>query len=657
MDVDAFLSSVERDPAYAGQIVHVHTEPARPARWGSMPAGLHPQSGEFLAALGVERLYTHQAEAIGALLATEDALITTGAASGKSLCYQVPILEALLEDPESTAILLFPTKALARDQVAAWNRGLQAVSTSRSQAAAYDGDAGQADRRAARNSANVIVTNPEMLHLQLLPNHGRWARLFRNLRFVVLDEVHTYTGFFGANMANVMRRLQRVCEHHGSRPQMVCCSATVGSPTEVAELVTGRRLHHVAEDGAPHGAKTYVFWNPPRIKRRRWRGRRSANVEAHELMVKLIRERIATITFSKARNTAEMIYRYVRETLQVEEPELADRVVPYRGGYSPEERREMERRLRHGELLGVSTTAALELGIDVGSLEACIIVGYPGLLSAFFQQAGRAGRTEEDSLVILVGIDTAINQYVMTHPEYIFGRPIEHGVIDPDNPFVVTGHLRCATHELPLDDAETATFGPHAEMVLRVLEGNLKVKRIRDRWYHSASETPQHEVSLRDYADANVVIEDVDTGAVLGEVNKFDAPPILHPGAIYMHLGDTYEVQDLDLEKNIATVKRVEVDYYTQPLGGTDVHHVDLRLREKAFGTGMAYWGEVTAYFDTAMYEKVHFYSLDAISRHGVELPTFVLETMALWIVPPEDLMERVRQADLDAHSGLRGIG
>ena len=361
MDVDAFLTSLREDPAYAGQIVHVHTQAAVAVRWGSMPAGLHPQSKEFLAALGVGRLYSHQAEAIGALLAGKDVLITTGAASGKSLCYQVPVLEALLEDPESTALLFFPTKALARDQLAAWNRGLQATSASSAAVAAYDGDARQSDRRAARSTANVIVTNPEMLHCQLLPNHGRWARLFRNLRFVVLDEVHTYAGFFGANMANVMRRLERVCEHHGSRPQVVCCSATVGNPEEMAELVSGRALDHVAEDGAPHGAKTYVFWNPPRIKRRLWRGRRSANVEAHELMVRLIRQRIATITFSKARNTAEMIYRYVRETLQTEEPGLADRVIPYRGGYSPEERREMERRLRDGELLGVSATRALEL--------------------------------------------------------------------------------------------------------------------------------------------------------------------------------------------------------------------------------------------------------------------------------------------------------
>jgi len=659
MDVDAFLTSLREDPAYAGQIVHVHREPAAAARWGSMPVGLHPQSGEFLAALGVERLYTHQTEAIGALLAGEDVLITTGAASGKSLCYQVPILETLLKDPESTALLLFPTKALARDQVAAWNRALGALSTSPGPVAAYDGDAGQADRRSARASANVIVTNPEMLHLQLLPGHGRWARLFRNLRFVVLDEVHTYSGFFGANMANVMRRLERVCEHHGSRPQVVCCSATLPAGRragEMAALVGRRALHHIAEDGAPHGAKTYVFWNPPRIKRRRWRGRRSANVEAHELMVKLIRRRVTTITFSKARNTAEMIYRYVRETLQTEEPDLADRVVPYRGGYSSEERREMERRLREGELLGVSATRALELGIDVGSLEACIIVGYPGLLTAFFQQAGRAGRTDADSLVILVGIDTAINQYVMTHPEYIFDRPIEGTVIDCDNPFVVLGHLRCASAELPLPESEAKRFGYASGLALEVLEEKQKVLRRDAVYYHAASEQPAHEVRLRGYGDATAVVVDADSGRIIDRLDKFRAQRIFYPGAIYFHRGDTYALVEHDTERNVIQVRRAEVSYYTDPVTGTSVDHVDVVLAERPLGTGRAYLGEVFAVEQTPLYEKVHFYTLDRISQHETHIAPNAYEAMAFWVETPEGLPGEVGRLGLNAESGMKGI-
>jgi DEAD/DEAH box helicase domain-containing protein len=352
-----------------------------------------------------------------------------------------------------------------------------------------------------------------------------------------------------------------------------------------------------------------------------------------------------------------MVYRYVVDRLREEAPQLIERVTPYRGGYLPEERREIERRLFSGELIGVSTTAALELGIDVGGLDASILVGYPGTLASFYQQSGRAGRRERDALVVLVGLDTTVNQYVMAHPKYVFGRAVEQAVVDPDNPFIILDHLRCAAHELPIEVGETGTFGPLADMVLRVLADNRKVKRLNGEWYHAADETPQYEVSLRDYADKNVIIEDVETHQTLGQVNKFDAQPILHPEAIYMHQGETYRVQELDLEKNIAWVARVQVDYYTQPLGGTDVHHIDRRLREKPFGTGDAYWGEVTAYFNNGAYEKIHFYSLDAISEHPLDLPTWVLETMAFWLVPPAELMDEVLKAGQNAHNGLRGIG
>ncbi|MFH1566872.1 MAG: Zn-binding domain-containing protein, partial [Gemmatimonadota bacterium] len=326
-------------------------------------------------------------------------------------------------------------------------------------------------------------------------------------------------------------------------------------------------------------------------------------------------------------------------------------------GYLPEERREIERRLFSGELVGVSTTAALELGIDVGTLEACIIVGYPGRRASFFQQGGRAGRGRGDALVVLVGLDTTVNQYVMQHPEYLFDRGVEEAVIDTDNPFVAAGHLRCAAHELPVAPEETAAFGAHAETVLAVLEENGKVHRLDGRWYHSAPEVPQHEVSLRSYADQTVTVEDAATGQTIGQLDKFDAEPLVHPGAVYMHRGDTYVVEELDLEHNAARVRRQEVDYYTQPLGGTDIHHVDHRLREKPFGTGRAYWGEVTAYFGTVGYEKIHFYTLDALSRHDLELPTLQLETMAFWLEPPEALMEEARRRGLDPFNGLRGIG
>ncbi|MBN1674919.1 MAG: DEAD/DEAH box helicase [Kiritimatiellae bacterium] len=658
MDVTAFLNEVRSADFYDGQLVYVREVPARPAGFAEPRAPLPAPVRHMLAARGIARLYTHQARTLDLLRAGKDALVVTGTASGKTLAYVLPIVETLLTDPDATFLLLFPTKALSQDQFKGFNAALQAAGLrKRVLAGVYDGDTPGPMRRKLRDQGAVILTNPDMLHAALMPQHARWARFLSRLRMLVLDELHVYSGIFGSNMANLLRRFFRVCAHHGAQPRIAACSATIGNPAELAAGLTGRPLALVAEDGSPRGKRTYVFWNPPRVRSTQWRSRRSANVEAHELMALLVQRGVPTITFSKAKMTAEMIHRYVGEKLRETAPHLAGKIAPYRGGYLPRERREIERRLFNGELLGVSTTRALELGIDVGGLDASILVGYPGTLASFFQQSGRAGREDRDALVMLVGLDTSVNQYVMSHPEYIFGRPVECGVLDSDNPFVLTGHLRCATHELPLRDTETGLFGAHAALVLRILEENMKVKHIDARWYHAAAETPQHDVSLRDRCGETVVIQDAGTGAVLGELDKLDAPPIVHPGAVYMHQGDTYRVLELDLDRNIARVERADVDYYTQPMGGTDVHHIDHQLREKPFGTGRACWGEVTAYFKTYMYEKVHFYSLDALSQHGVDLPTQVLETMAVWLLPPEELMERVRTRGLDAHSGLRGIG
>ncbi|OPZ84519.1 MAG: ski2-like helicase [bacterium ADurb.Bin429] len=655
MDFTAFLNDIRHSSDYRDQIVYIHEVAASDARHAEL--SLTEPLLRMLAARGIGQLYSHQVLAISAAREGADVLVATGTASGKSLCFQIPILERLLSEPTATALLLFPTKALSQDQFQGLRAALDAATLPEVLAGVYDGDTPSSTRRKLRDGANLILTNPDMLHAGILPRHARWASFLSRLRLVVLDELHVYSGIFGSNMANVLRRLARLCAHYGSRLQYLACSATVGNPRELARALTGREVTLVDDDGSPHGKRTYVFWNPPRERARTWRGRRSANVEAHELMALLITKGVRTITFSKAKMTAEIIHRYVSERLQQTAPHLLSALSPYRGGYLPEERREIERKLFSGELLGVSSTKALELGINIGGLDASILVGYPGTLAGFFQQAGRAGRATDDALVVLVGLDTPVNQYVMSHPEYLFDRPVEEAALDADNPFVVTGHLRCAAHELALPDAEVARFGPHALTALEVLEKNLKVRRIDGRWYHAASELPQTEVSLRSYSDANVVIEDVDGGAIIGELDKFDASPLLYPGAIYLHAGDTWLVLTLDLERNIARVKRVEVDYYTQPLGGTDIHHIDRCLREKPFGTGRAHWGEVTAVFHNWGYEKVRFYELDAISRHAVDLPTFLLETMAVWIVPSEALMERVRAAGLDAFNGLRGVG
>ncbi len=658
MDVASFLQDTRKSPNYAGQIVHEHTVPARNPCFEDIPTEVNRFGREFVAALGIGELFGHQSEAIRSALRGQNVCISTSAASGKSLCWQVPLYQELCGNDSATALLLFPSKALARDQIHVWNQAVEKCvfpeEITPPRAVAYDADSGSPQARGAGGRNRVLVTNPEILHMRLLASHGRWERFFRGLRYVVLDEAHTYTGFFGANMANVFRRMDRICRFYGSKPQFVCLTATSGNPDDAASRVTGKTFSVIRESGAGSGAKTFVLWNPPKIKSGTWRSRRSANVEATELMTELVRRGNAVICFSKARNTAEMIYRYARDALR--DSELARKVIPYRGGYSPAQRRDWERRLREGDILGVSTTRALELGIDIGVLDACIIVGYPGNLNSFFQQAGRVGRSGRNSLVVLVGVDTAINQYVMEHPEFLFSRPLEQTIIEKDNPFVVVGHVRCAAAELPIKSSEKDHFGYSTGLCLDVCEETAILRNIGGNWFHAQADHPAFEVRLRGYGDESTVVLDEDTGAVLDRMDKYKSLRLFYPGAIYFRHGNTYKMISHDTQTNVVGVKKTSVDYYTDPVTGTMVDHVDTVLERRALGCGTVSLGEVYAKLETPLYERVRFYSLERIAKERTHVEPIGYEAVSFWLNPPDEIPREAASLGLNPESGMKGI-
>lgn len=669
MDAGRFIERLKLAPEYRGQIVHVEDIPARQARYGDVVPPLHPRVAAILAKVGIERLYTHQAQAIQAIREGRDVAIVTSTASGKTLCYNAPVLERLAVDPTAKALYLFPTKALAQDQLRGLLRYREIDPDMPIVAGTYDGDTPPNARRKLRDEGNIFLTNPDMLHQGILPRHPSWGPFFANLAFVVIDEMHTYRGVFGSNVACVIRRLERICEHYGASPQFICCSATVANPKEFAEKLIDRPVTLVDDDGAPRGPKKFVFWNPPFVDAARVE-RGSSSVEAERLLVELVRDRVQTITFVKARVVAELIYRFAQERLQQISPSLARAIKPYRGGYLPEERREIERRLFSGELLGVTSTNALELGIDIGSLDAAILTGYPGTIASTWQQAGRAGRGQEEALVILVGQSTPIDQYLMNHPEYFFGRATEGAVIDPHNPYILARHLRCAAFELPLGAKDIARFGEYMPAILEILEDQGEVVRRGNRWYWSHPSYPSEAVKLRNASDNTYTIVDTtqdparrmsparDTASnrVIGTMDELSAFEQIHPEAIYLHDGETYFVTQLDVEKKVAYVEKADVDYFTQSIAESTVK-IENEQESAKFHRATAAFGDVTVTSLVYMFKKIKFHGRESIGFGKVSLPPQVMGTVAFWLVPPVSTLNLVRRWGRDPSEGLYGIG
>ncbi len=657
MDAKAFLRDIRNRRGYDGQIVSVEDIKPRHARFAQPSEPLPEMITAALRAQGIEQLYMHQGQAVDAVRAGEDICVVTGTASGKTMCYNIPVLEMLLTDALGKACYLFPTKALAQDQLRGINRFKEAVPGVPLIAGTYDGDTPRNMRQQLREDANVILTNPDMLHAGILPNHARWAHFFANLRFVVVDEIHSYRGVFGSNVANILRRLNRICAHYDCRPQYICCSATIANPQELAERLTGRVMTVVDDDGSPRGGKQFALWNPPYLDEGKVE-RRSGNTEAERLMVELIQDGVQTITFVRARVIAELIFRYCQDRLTEVAPRLRKKVRAYRGGYLAEERREIERQLFSGELLGVTTTNALELGIDIGSLDASLIVGYPGTIASTWQQAGRAGRGQEESLSVLIASNSPIDQYLMQHPEYFFGQSPEHAIVDPENVHVLAGHLACAAQELPIEISEEAQFGEYAAAVLEILEEAQQVRRRGDRWYWTGAPHPQGKVRVRNISENNFTIHDrtdPENPQVIGEVDEFSAYTLLHQQAVYMHNAETYFVQDLDLAQKVASVTRENLDYYTQAVSRTDIR-VDDTEREDPWRISKKAFGAVTVTTLVYMFRKIKFSARESLGFGNLDLPAQTLETMAVWLMPPRQVLERVREYKRVAGDGLLGI-
>jgi len=649
-DLAAVLDALERDRAYRGQVVHRRALPARGARYATLEPPLPEPLRERLAALGITRLYTHQAAAVDAVRRGEHIAVITPTASGKTLCYNLPVLEHLVQAPTSRALYLFPTKALAQDQADALAEfGLPQV-----RAATYDGDTPAADRRRIREHATIVLTNPDMLHRGILPQHVRWATFLRGLRFVVLDDMHVYRGVFGSHVANVLRRLRRVCALYGGRPQFICTSATIANPREFAERLLGVPVSVIAESGAPQGPRQVVLWNPPLLDRAAM-ARRSPYSEATWLFTRLVQAGVRTIVFTKARKITELIYRYARARLAEEAPALSQRISPYRAGYLPEERRRIEQRLFRGELVGVISTSALELGIDVGGLDAAVLVGFPGTIASTWQRIGRAGRGTDPSAGILIALDDALDQYLMRHPDYLFARSPEHAVIDPENPYILANHLRCAAAEAPLEPADAELFGERTLAVAALLGEFGDLVQRRGRWYWANPRRyPAAEVEIR-AAGTPYRIVDVQAHAVIGTIDEARAFEQVHPGAIYLHQGEAYVVRKLDLVEKVAYVQPSPADHYTQARVLTDVRIVRAH-EEKPWGPTRAAFGDVEVTTQVTEYVRKQLFTEAVLGVEPLDLPPQVLATAALWFTIPPELVREVERHGLDLAGGIHAV-
>ena len=653
MDFTGYLQDLRRAKFYEDQIEHIERIPARTAEYGELERPLTPALLKQTAALGLDRLYSHQAEAVNAARRGEHVCIVTSTASGKTLCYNLPVLDAVLEAPKSRALYLFPTKALAQDQLGKLNDfGL--FPTVRF--ASYDGDTPAVDRRFIKKGAHIVLTNPDMLHVGILPYHTSWATFFANLKYVVIDEMHTYRGVFGAHVAHIMRRLRRICELYGANPEFLCCSATIANPVELMEGLTNvSNPTLINRNGAPSGPRTFVFWNPPILGNGRME-RKSANIEATALFTDLVSQGVRNIAFTRSRKSAELILRYARNTFDGVRPDLIQRVMAYRSGYTILERRNIEQGLFKGDLIGVTATNALELGVDVGGLDATILTGYPGTISSAWQQAGRAGRGGEESLAIMVAMGNPLDQFLMRHPSYFFGRPHERVIIDPDNRRILGQHLQCAAYERPLSKSELTNFSFNAPGVVQTLLDEGKLAYRNGRFFYGKQDYPAAKTNIRSASDGVFKIVDRNEGdRIIGTIESGVAYKTVHPGAIYLHAGEAYKIVELNLESLTAYAVAAEAAFYTESMEGSNLTVLQTKAT-KPMANANSFFGEVVVTNQVVGYQKKQLLSGEVVDMIDLELPSQTFETEAFWFTIPMEFVKTLVQAGLDLGGSIHAI-
>ena len=639
--------------------------PAREAQWAEFPEWIHDDLRAAYTAKGIRKLYTHQAAAAEAVHAGKNVVIVTPTASGKTLCYNLPILNAILGDTDTRALYLFPTKALAQDQLAELydlNQRLE----HRFGVFTYDGDTPSDARKSIREKSHIVLTNPDMLHTGILPHHTRWTRLFENLRYIVVDELHNYRGVFGSHLCNVLRRLRRIAKFYGREPQFICCSATIANPGELATRLIEDDVEVLAENGAPAAEKTFVFYNPP-VVNRALGIRRSYINEASRVSQEFLKHDLQTMVFANSRLHTEIILTYLQQA-NPQLPGKLDTIRGYRGGYLPNERREIERGLREGRIRGVVTTSAMELGIDVGSLDTVVMAGYPGTIAATWQRAGRAGRRSGSSCAVLVASSSPLDQFIVRHPDYFFGNTPEHAFIQPDNLEILINHLKCAAFELPIGPHERFGDVDLRDLCARLAEAGYL--HLAGKNYHWTNEAyPADTISLRSVTSDNFVIIDI-TGQplVIGEVDFPSALTTVHEKAIYLHGGQQYHVEHLDFKERKAYVKQVEVDYYTDAIRYTQVRVLEAADTQKQMASGsieehrpkcLCHWrsqGDVLVRSQVVGFKKIKFFTNENVGAGQLELPENEMHTTAYWITLERPLLESLPYTISERQSGMFGL-